>query len=119
MNRKHETPYLSVFSPDMKIFELVETAPSLLSIFSRLDITLPFGDISVAQMCERDGRNVDLFLIICSMHVDSNYRPARESLHIDMLQDVVAYLRASHRYYAEHMLPHTSQHLEKILQHCD
>lgn len=119
MNRKYETPYLSVFSPDMKIFELVETAPSLLSIFSRLDITLPFGDISVAQMCERDGRNVDLFLIICSMHVDSSYRPTRESLHIDMLQDVVAYLRASHRYYAEHMLPHTSQHLEKILQHCD
>ena len=119
MNRKHKTPYLSAFSPDMKIFELVEVAPSLLSIFSRLDITLPFGDISVAQMCERDGRNVDLFLIICSMHVDSSYRPTRESLHGDMLQDVVAYLRASHRYYAEHMLPHTSQHLEKILQHCD
>ena len=119
MNRKHKTPYLSAFSPDMKIFELVEAAPSLLSIFSRLDITLPFGDISVAEMCERDGRNVELFLIICSMHADGSYQPTRESLHCDMLQDVIDYLRASHRYYAEHMLPHTSQHLEKILQHCD
>jgi hypothetical protein len=35
-----------------------------------------------------------------------------------MLTWVIAYLRASHRYYAEHMLPHTSAHLEKILQHC-
>lgn len=119
MNRKHKTPYLSAFSPDMKIFELVEAAPSLLSIFSRLDITLPFGDISVAEMCERDGRSVELFLILCSMHADSSYRPAPDAISADMLTDVIEYLRASHRYYAEHMLPHTSQHLEKILQHCD
>lgn len=119
MNRKHKTPYLSAFSPDMKIFELVEAAPSLLSIFSRLDITLPFGDISVAEMCERDGRSVELFLILCSMHADSSYRPEPDAISADMLTDVIEYLRASHRYYAEHMLPHTSQHLEKILQHCD
>ena len=35
-----------------------------------------------------------------------------------MLTEVIEYLLASHRYYAEHMLPHTSAHLEKILQHC-
>ena len=118
MNKKHNTPYLTVFSPDMKLFELVEVSPSLLSIFSRLNIRLPFGDISVRDMCEREGHSVELFLMLASMHTDATFTPAAEHLRPEMLKEVVEYLRASHRYYAEHMLPHTSAHLEKILQHC-
>lgn len=118
MNKKTNTAYLSQFSPDMKIFELVEISPSLLSIFSRLNIRLPFGDISVAEMCEREGHSVELFLMLASMHTDTSFRPQKEHLRAEMLTEVIEYLRASHRYYAEHMLPHTSAHLEKILQHC-
>ena len=118
MNKKINTGYLPQFSPDMKIFELVEVSPSLLSIFSRLNISLPFGDISVSEMCEREGHSVELFLILASMHIDPSFHPSHEHLHAEMLNEVIEYLRASHRYYAEHMLPHTSAHLEKILQHC-
>lgn len=119
MNKHNKSPYLATLSPDMKIFELVEVAPSLLSIFSRLDIRLPFGDISVGEMCKRDGRSEELFLTLCSMHASEEFRPNVERLSTEMLPDVIGYLRASHRYYAEHMLPHTSAHLEKILEHCD
>lgn len=119
MNKKHNTTYLSTFSPDMKLFELVEVSPSLLSIFSRLNIRLPFGDISVSEMCEREGHSVELFMMLVSMHTDATFRPATKALKPEMLSEVIAYLRASHRYYAEHMLPHTSAHLEKILHYCD
>ena len=102
-------------SPEMKIYELIDAAPILLSLFSRLDIHLPFGDISIAEMCRRDGYNTQLFMMLCAMHIDSRYRPSPE----DMLPEVIAYLRASHRYYAERMLPHTARHLEEVLSHCD
>ena len=119
MNKKTNTAYLSQFSPDMKIFELVEISPSLLSIFSRLNIRLPFGDISVAEMFEREGHSVELFLMLASMHTDTSFRPQKEHLRAEMLTEVIEYLRASHRYYAERMLPHTARHLEEVLSHCD
>ena len=108
-----------VLSPEMKIYELIDAAPMLLSLFSRLNIHLPFGDISVAEMCRRDGYNPQLFIMLCAMHIDLRHRPADEELTEDMLSEVIAYLRASHRYYAERMLPHTALHLEEILSYCD
>ena len=119
MNKKISTAHLASFSPEMKIFELVESSPSLLSIFSRLNIRLPFGDISISEMCEREGHSVELFMMLASMHADTTFRPSKEHLKSEMLGEIIEYLRASHRYYAEHMLPHTAAHLEKILQHCD
>jgi regulator of cell morphogenesis and NO signaling len=108
-----------VLSPEMKIYELIDAAPMLLSLFSRLNIHLPFGDISVAEMCRRDGYNPQLFIMLCAMHIDLRHRPADEDITPDMLPEVIAYLRASHRYYAERMLPHTALHLEEILSYCD
>jgi regulator of cell morphogenesis and NO signaling len=119
MNKSINRAYLAPLSPEMKIFELVESAPSILSIFSRLDIRLPFGDISVAEMCDREGYTTELFLALCSIHATDNFRPDTERLSVDMLPEVINYLRASHRYYAEKMLPHTSAHLQEILEHCD
>lgn len=119
MNKSQNRAYIAPLSPEMKIFELVESAPSILSIFSRLDIRLPFGDISVAQMCKREGYSTELFLALCSMHANENFRPDTEALSVEMLPEVISYLRASHRYYAEKMLPHTSEHLQEILEHCD
>lgn len=108
-----------VICPEMKIYELIDAAPMLLSLFSRLNIHLPFGDISIDEMCRRDGYNTSLFITLCAMHIDLRHRPAIEELTKDMLPEVIAYLRASHRYYAEHMLPHTARHLEEVLSHCD
>lgn len=119
MNKSLNRAYLPIFSPEMKIFELVEAAPSVLSIFSRLDIRLPFGDISVEQMCKREGYNTELFLILCSIHASESFQPSTERLTVEVLPEVIGYLRASHRYYAEKMLPHTSAHLQEILEHCD
>lgn len=108
-----------VLSPEMKIYELIDAAPILLSLFSRLNIHLPFGDISIDEMCRRDGYSTKLFLELCAMHIDMRHRPSVDVLTLDMLPEVIAYLRASHRYYAERMLPHTSHHLEEVLSHCD
>ena len=119
MNKSINRAYIAPLSPEMKIFELVESAPSILSIFSRLDIRLPFGDISVAEMCQREGFTTELFLALCSIHATENFRPDTDRLTVDMLPEVINYLRASHRYYAEKMLPHTSAHLQEILEHCD
>lgn len=119
MTKVNNSTGMVVLSPEMKIYELIDAAPVLLSLFSRLNIHLPFGDISIDEMCRRDGYNTQLFIELCAMHIDLRHHPAVEVLTEDMLPEVIAYLRASHRYYAERMLPHTSRHLEEVLSHCD
>lgn len=119
MNNTTNTDFKTLFSKEMKIFELIDREPMLLSIFSRLNITLPFGDMSIAEMCQRDGYSVELFLMLCSMHVDAKFRPQIELLSSDTLPEVIGYLRASHQYYASQMLPHASKHLEDILEQSD
>lgn len=116
MNRYHISTTLH---PQMTLFEIVDAHPTLLSILSRLGISLPFGDITIEETCRREGRNVELFITLCAMHCDIEYRPDTTRLTQDMLPEVVNYLRASHRYYAGYMLPHAAAHLEEILSHCD
>ena len=58
-----------VLSPEMKLYELIDAAPVLLSIFSRLNIRLPFGDISIDEMCRRDGYSTELFIELCAIHI--------------------------------------------------
>lgn len=119
MNRTTVAGVAPALDPQMKIYEMIDCAPSLLSIFSRLDIKLPFGDISVAQMCRRDGRSVELFMMLCRLHIDLSYCPPREQLQREMLAEVIDYLRASHRYYTEYMLPHIARHLDEVLLQSD
>lgn len=119
MNKLYSFQGAPHLSPEMKIFELIETDPSLLSVFLRLNISLPFGDISIQQMSERDGYSSEMFLILCNMHISPNYRPERGVLRREMLPELVDYLRASHRYYIGYMLPHAASHLDDILSHCD
>jgi regulator of cell morphogenesis and NO signaling len=119
MNKIIHMGQLLPLSPEMKLFELVDGYPQLLSIFSRLNLVLPFGDISIEELCRREGLDAELFITLCNMHLTPSYRPAEESLHSEMIRDVVAYLRSSHRYYTRYMLPHVAQHLERVLEHCD
>lgn len=119
MNKIVHMGQLVPLSKEMKLFELIDGYPQLLSIFSRLNIVLPFGDVSVEAMCQREGLDADLFMMLCNMHLDPDYRPADRSLRPEMLAGVVAYLRSSHGYYTTYMLPHVAQHLERVLEHCD
>ena len=49
----------AILSKDMKIIELIDVDYRLLSIFQRLDIQLPYGDISIDEMCQRCNMSVE------------------------------------------------------------
>lgn len=106
-------------SKDMKLVELINVDYNLLSIFYRLNVRLPFGDISVEEMCRREGFSTELFMTICNIYIDEKYRPAVESLSTDALPRLIGYLRASHRYYLDEILPRATARLESILSYCD
>ena len=58
---KKKTP----FSKDTKFAELLTADRRLLQLLSRFGIGLGFGDLNVAQVCQMNQVNTDLFLMIC------------------------------------------------------
>ena len=60
-NYKIDASNRILFSKDMKIVELLDVSCELLSVFLRLDMQLPFGDLSVEELCRRYSISTEMF----------------------------------------------------------
>lgn len=109
----------AIFAEDMKIIELIDADYGLLSILLRLDIQLPFGDISIGEMCRRYDMSSVLFLMICRMYASPDYEPDAASLTAADLPHLVRYLRSSHRYWLDTVIPRIGRGVDDVLQSCD
>lgn len=116
---KTDTNSRLLFSKDMKIIELIDADYNLLSILLRLDVQLPFGDISIEQMCRRYDMSPELFLMICQIYATADFEPQVDLLTGDDLHCIIRYLRASHRYYLDTVLPAIDSGVERVLEDCD
>lgn len=108
-----------ILSKDMKIVELIDADYRLLTILLRLDIQLPFGDISIEEMCRRYGMSPSLFLMICRIYILADYDPDVESLSAGDLPHLVKYLLSSHRFYSQTLLPRIAEGIDEVLSLCD
>ena len=108
-----------IFSSEMKLAELIEADYSLLSILLRLDMQLPFGDVSVAELCRKYDVSAELFLMICQLYSSAEYVVDVERLGANDLKFLVSYLRASHRFYLGEFLPSIAKGFDGVLEQCD
>lgn len=108
-----------VFSKDMTLVELIDANYALLTILQRLDIQLPFGDITVEQMCRRYDMSTTLFLMICRIYASADYEPDVKELQASDVPHILRYLRASHQYYLNAMLPTIREGVERVVEQCN
>ena len=106
-------------SPAMRMADLLDTDFSLLGVVSRMGLSLGFGEESVEQVCEKAGIDAETFLLICRVNSIEGYRPTREALQNANLHDILGYLRKSHSYYTQVMLPLVEDSLEKMVVPCE
>lgn len=100
---------------NMKMADLVNSAPSLLIIADRLKIRLGFGDRSVEECCIRDGRDSLTFLTLCSIALSAEYKPSEAELAKVRIEDVTEFLRNSHDSYKYCLLPRMEKEIEAVL----
>ena len=105
-----------LFSSDSRLSDLITAHPSLLSLLSRLGISLGFGDRSIADVCEESGVETAFFLLICNVYTFNNYVPSTAAILGTDMTGLVPYLEKSHKYYVEKRLPHIECHLDAIAQ---
>ena len=105
-----------LFSSESRLSDLITAHPSLLTLLTRLGISLGFGDRSIADVCEASGVDPSFFLLICNVYTFNNYVPSTATILGTDMTGLVPYLEKSHKYYVEKRLPHIERHLDSIAQ---
>ena len=114
-------PQVSItsISPAMKMADLLDVNFSILGVFSRFGMSYGFGEATVKDVCDGMGIDPETFLIICKVYAFDGYRPSREQMEGACLEDIVRYLRLSHTYYLETMVPALAAAIEEMISPCD
>ena len=114
-------PQVSItsISPAMKMADLLDVNFSILGVFSRFGMSYGFGEATVKEVCDGMGIDPETFLIICKVYAFDGYRPSREQMEGACLEDIVRYLRLSHTYYLETMVPALAAAIEEMISPCD
>lgn len=117
--QKYMSDIQTLFYPSMKLSDMIETNYQLLHVLSRMNISLGFGEISIAEICHKHGISVNSFLMICNIYSFNYYIPEKESLIKTDISDIVSYLRSSHRYYAGCIIPRVKTKLVELTASCE
>jgi regulator of cell morphogenesis and NO signaling len=113
LNQKRNT----MFTRKMKLADVVQANFNTLSVISRFDIMLGFGDKSVERICAEHGINVDFFLEILNAFHDHNYFPQRHLQSFSVIE-IVDYLRKTHQSYIRENIPYIEMLMEQLVKEC-
>ncbi len=107
-----------LFSKNTKLAELLASDRRLLPLLPRFGIALGFGDRNIEEVCLGNNVSTELFLTICELYSESNFKPDPNRLRHADLSGLLPYLKASHQYYLEERFPHLEEHLQRIIEAC-
>ena len=106
------------FSKDLKLAELLAKDRRLLQLLPRFGIELGFGDRCIDEVCRMNNVSADLFLIICGIYSDDDFRPSPAEIQRIDMSGLLSYLKVSHRYYLDDRFPHLEEHFQRIIEAC-
>ena len=109
----------TIYNCRMKMADLVASDISLLSILQRLEISLGFGEATVAEVCALHNISPELFLMICNIYSFRDYRPQIETLTNDDIRNITTYLRASHKFYSTICFPALHNNIHRMVNELD
>lgn len=108
-----------VFSEFMKLADLIEVNFKLLNVLSRFGISLGFGENTIKEVCERQGINLNSFLLICNIYTYDDYVPSAEMLAGADAVTIVDYLHNSHAFYMEKEFDALEKNIKAMVEPCD
>jgi len=108
-----------VFSGTMKLADLVGANYQLLNVLSRMGIGLGFGELSINEVCERQGIDPESFLLICDVYTYDDFVPSKEVLASAEPSTLVDYLHNSHSFYLDKEFASLERNLKAMVESCD
>lgn len=107
-----------IVKENIKLADVILKNHHLLSIISRFDIKLGFGDKTVKEICEINNINVDFFLEIVNSFIDEDYSPKKQMQKFS-LELIINYLRKTHDFYLDNKIPEIAALIDKMIKNSD
>jgi regulator of cell morphogenesis and NO signaling len=108
---------MNYFMASTKMSDIIRTNYHLLPVINRFGIRLGFKDKTVAQICKANDINETFFLAILNTFHNEEYFPESELLSFSPIL-IIEYLKKTHQYYLEYVLPKIEKLLKQLISHC-
>lgn len=92
------------YTGTLKLSDVLHSDYYLLPLVHRFDIQFGVGDMTIAELCTKNNLDQEFFVELLNVYHDEYYFPENTLLRLDM-RLVVEYLRKTHQYYVEYLLP--------------
>lgn len=102
----------------MKMADAIHHNHLLLPVINRLGIQLGFGDQSIEHICQEKAIDIDFFLVIINAFLEYDIQNTMKLQSVSV-EKVVSYLKATHQYYIERMIPEVENRINALIQHSD
>ncbi|HKJ42983.1 MAG TPA: hemerythrin domain-containing protein [Sunxiuqinia sp.] len=100
-----------------KMSSLISRNYNLLPVINRFGIRLGFKEKTIKEICNDNKIDVDFFLAIVNTYTDESYFPEAELLSFSPLL-LIDYLKNTHKYYINYVLPKIERLLNQLLSSC-
>jgi regulator of cell morphogenesis and NO signaling len=106
---------MEIFTRNHKIAQLINHNYHLLPVLNRFEIKLGLKDKTVDEICIEKNINANFFLAIVNTYHNEDYFPENELLSFSPTE-IVGYLRKTHKYYIDYVLPKLDLLLKQLIQ---
>lgn len=104
-----------IFTKSHKVYKLIHQNYNLLPVINRFGIKLGVKEKTVENICLEKNINPDFFLAIVNTFNNEQYFPQDELLSFSPLE-IIEYLKRTHRYYINYVMPKLELQLEQLLE---
>lgn len=109
---------MELFNENNKLGSVIHKDYSLLPVINRLGVKLGFGDLTIREICRKEGIDPAFFVEIINVFHYESYFPEKKLLNLSVAH-VVDYLIKTHSYYRQYLIPEIDRLLQLFLNSCD
>lgn len=96
------------------VIDLIDTDCNIIPLLSRFGIPLGFGDKTIGEVCDDNGLDSGIFLLVINFTM-AGVIPAPEKADIHTAVGIVDFLHNSHDYFSSYKFPHIRTNLINAL----
>ena len=103
-----------MYTPTMRMADAIADR-NVIMLLDSLRFRLGFGDATIDEVCRKRGYPTHIFLMLANVCTDASYAPDTSSLSREDAPAVIEYVKLSHKYFSESVLPHLHTLIHKAL----
>jgi len=105
---------MNLYTKENKVISVIRNNFKLLPVLNRFGIKLGVKDKTIEEICAENKINVQFFLAIINTYANQHYFPKSELLSFSP-ELIIEYLRKTHKYYANYIIPNIEETLNKLI----